>query len=80
MVNDDHGFTLTVQSLLGLLVVAWGTVQFVRRGKLLAERWHGSYESRWGPAIFTFASVISVLLTVRPPVARLPVPNNCPPA
>ena len=73
MVNDNHGFTLTVQALLGLLVIAWGTMQFVRRGKLLAERWHGSYESNWGPAIFTIASVISVLLTVRPRLALSPV-------
>ena len=72
-VNDDRGFTLTVQALLGLLVVAWGTMQFVRRGKLLAERWHGSYESSWGPAIFTIASVISVLLTVRPRLVLSPV-------
>jgi uncharacterized membrane protein YidH (DUF202 family) len=76
MVNDDRGFTLTVQALLGLLVVAWGTAQFVRRGRLLAQRWHGSYESCWGPAIFTLASVISVLLTVRPRLARSPLPSS----
>lgn len=71
MVNDNHGFTLTVQALLGLLVIAWGTMQFVRRGKLLAERWHGSYESNWGPAIFTIASVISVLLTAGVSIRRI---------
>ena len=74
VVNDDHGFTLTAQALLGLLVVAWGTVQFVRRNKLLAARWHGSYESSWGPAVFTIASVISVLLTVRTS-SRTPYPH-----
>ena len=71
MVNDDRGFTLTVQALLGLLVVAWGTAQFVRRGRLLARRWHGSYESCWGPAIFTLASVISVLLTAGVSIRRI---------
>ena len=71
MVNDDRGFTLTVQALLGLLVVAWGTAQFVRRGRLLAQRWHGSYESCWGPAIFTLASVISVLLTAGVSIRRI---------
>ena len=71
MVNDDRGFTLTVQALLGLLVVAWGTAQFVRRGRLLAQRWHGSYESWWGPAIFTLASFISVLLTAGVSIRRI---------
>ena len=54
---------LAFQALLGLLVVVWGTAQFVRRGRMLSERWHGSYESTLGPAVFALATIISVLLT-----------------
>ena len=46
-------FTLTIQALLGLAIVTWATVQFALRGRLLAARWHGSYENNVGPALFT---------------------------
>ena len=63
--HRQTSISLTVQALLGLLIVAWGVVQFVRRGKMLAARWHGSYEAHVGPAAFAIATIVSVLLTVR---------------
>ena len=53
------GYTLTVQALLGLAVVTWATWQFARRGRLLAARWHGSYENNVGPALFAVAAAVS---------------------
>ena len=52
-------FTLTIQALLGLAIVTWATVQFALRGRLLAARWHGSYENNVGPALFTVAAALS---------------------
>ena len=52
-------YTLTVQALLGLAVVTWATWQFARRGRLLAARWHGSYENNVAPVLFTVAAALS---------------------
>ena len=52
-------YTLTVQALLGLAVVTWATWQFARRGRLLAARWHGSYENNVGPVLFAVAAAVS---------------------
>ena len=53
------GYTLTVQALLGLVIVTWATWQFARRGRLLAARWHGSYENNVGPVLFAVAAAVS---------------------
>lgn len=69
--HRQTSISLTVQALLGLLIVAWGVVQFVRRGKMLAARWHGSYEAHLGPAAFAIATIISVLLTMSVSLRRI---------
>ena len=65
------GMSTTAQALLGLLVVTWGTVTYVRRARLLRERWHGSYEASLGPAVIAMATVGSVLLTASASLARV---------